>query len=318
MENSSSIATVQTAQVNSISSLWPLGVFIAAMACINCMLGFVELRVRTGAISPSVAFVANFVAPTIGAAQYALAIVLGGLVFRHWIVGVTVSVFVAGFWMCSYLSWQFVVRPPGDTSWDRLPILFSAVCLTPVAVLAGCFPLLLTRIAMCRARPRGNSIFELFAITSYLASVVSVTRLGVMNAAAGEIVFFVVVACLVSALSITPASLLYFTAKDGWQSTLRFVYFTSSLAALLCSLSILVGLISLIPLVGLFLLFTTVLLGLHSMRLSGCCIPNELSSPDALTLPGIRSDQSQLVWVIVSTIAAAFSINVLAAIINMK
>ncbi|MDX1925132.1 MAG: hypothetical protein SFV81_01360 [Pirellulaceae bacterium] len=302
METAASELTVPPEQPQSLSmaSFWPLGTFVAGMACMDFILGFVQFGMSTN--SSNVEDLVAFVATALGIGQYAVVIVFGGLVFRHWIVGITASVFIASFLSCSYLCWQFTVD---------LQNAFSAACLTPLVVIAGCMPLFLTRIGMCSARPKGISIFELFAITTYLASVVSVTRLGVMNAVFGEIFFFLIVVALISALSITPASLLFFTAKDSRQSTVRFVCFAFSVSALLCCISILAGVISLLPVVWLFILFATFLLGLHCMRLSGFHIPSELSSPEERTLPRKHIGQNQFLWVIVCTIAAAFSVNLL-------
>ena len=320
METTPNEPTVQSEQLrrNPISSMQPLGIFIAALACMDCVLGFLQSRTLLGASTSDRELFVAFVASSLGIAQYAVAIVLGGLVFRRWIVGVTVAVFIAVFWLCSFLCWQFPIFWQNTSAPNRFLDLLNAVCLVPVTVFAGCFPLLLIRVGMLRARPKGNSIVELFAITSFFASVVVVTRLGSMSTTVGDLAFYLVMTALGSAIFLTPASLLYFMAKDRTQGTQRFTYFASAVSALLSILPMIAGLVSLLPLVWLLIVCTTLLLGLHCMHLSGLRIPNELSAPDELTVPPLRNDRAQFIGVIISSIVAAFCINLFVAMISTK
>ena len=320
METTPNEPTAQPEQLqrNLIASLRPLGIFIAAMACMNCVLGFILSRTLLNEGPLRLQEFIAFAQSGLGVAQYAVAVVLGGLVFRRWIVGVTVSVFIAVFWLFSFLCWQFPMFWQNESVPNRFTGLLNGVCLTPVIVLAGCFPLLLIRVGMLRARSKGNSIVELFAITSFFASVVVVTRLGSMRTAVGDLAFYLVMIALGSAIFLTPASLLYFMAKDRTQGTQLFAYFAAAVSALLFFLPMIGGLVSLLPLVWLIIVCSTLLLGLHCMHLSGLRIPKEISAPDELTDPPLRNDQTQFIGVIISSIVAAFCINLFVAMISTK
>jgi hypothetical protein len=251
-----------------------------------------------------------------GTAQCAIIFILGGIVFRHWVVGLSVAMLLALLWICIGCCWHFAIFLAFDNTTDRFAEWFGYVCLLPLLVLAGSCPLLVIRIGISRARPKGNSITELFAIVSFVASVLVISA---VHGPRPETVEWLVFTALGSAVTVTPASLLYFTASEQ-RGTQRFLVFAIIVGGLLFTFSLFTSsaLLPIFLMLWFALVVTISFIGLWCIRRSGLGIPIKLQSPDNYSTEETTNDQLQFIWVIVGTISVALFINAIAHMLDSK
>jgi hypothetical protein len=304
-------------RVRLVPVLRPFLIFCSVVTLVNCVLGYIHSRTLLGPqYSSGLQELLLIVIGGFGVAQCAIIFILGGIVFRHWVVGQSVAMLLAVLWICSGWCWHFAIFLAFDNTTNRFTELFGYVCLFPLVVLAGSCPLLVIRIGMCRARPKGISITELFAIVSFVASVLVTSALHWPDP---ELVEMLVFTALGSALTITPASLLYFTSSEQ-RGTQRFLVFAIIVGGMLFIFSLFTS-SALLPifLILWFALFVTIsFIGLWCIRRSGLGIPISLQSPENCSTEESTNDQSQFIWVIAGTISIAFFINTIALMLDSK
>jgi hypothetical protein len=206
------------------TSLRPFFVLCLVISVVDCALGFVHSRTLMGPqYSSGLQEAILIIAGGLCTAQFAIVFILGGIVFRHWVVGQCVAILLAILWTCSGWCWHFGVYLTYDNTMDRFADSFGYVCFVPLIVLAGSCPLLIVRIGMCRARPKGISIIELFAILSFVASVLIFSTIPAKTLAPENLILPLIFTALGSSVTVAPASLLYFTATDERRGTQRFL-----------------------------------------------------------------------------------------------